>query len=198
VAISDTNGKGKAKEVFDDDYPEADTFDDVDMHFDDIDDFGLAAEVTEQKPITKEEKMDIDWKTTKPTVNGFHPKKDEDSKTEPLAWLSLHASLLTSAAASTPEDALASSAAGSVNSGSKVDALESDGSLRMYWLDYLELEGKVYFVGKVLDKTDASKKKWVSCCVTVEGIQRNLFVLPRDKRFGMFSLPFSVSSSYFD
>lgn len=70
---------------------------------------------------------------------------------------------------------------------SKVSALEEDGSFRFFWLDYLEVDGKVHFIGKVLDKTSC---KWVSCCVTVEGIERNLFVLKRDLRVGM-SFPFN-------
>ncbi|TFK68725.1 hypothetical protein BDN72DRAFT_948057 [Pluteus cervinus] len=60
-----------------------------------------------------------------------------------------------------------------------VSALEPDGSLRFFWLDYLELDGKIYFTGKLRDKKTGV---WVSCCVTVEGIQRNLFVLPRTRR----------------
>jgi hypothetical protein len=55
-----------------------------------------------------------------------------------------------------------------------ISALERDGSLRFFWFDYLEHEGKLYFIGKL--KKD---KVWVSCCVTVEGLRRNLFVLLR-------------------
>ena len=57
--------------------------------------------------------------------------------------------------------------------------LEEDGSLRFYWLDYLENAGKLYFTGKVQDK---KSKAWVSICVTVENLERNLFVLPRERR----------------
>ena len=57
--------------------------------------------------------------------------------------------------------------------------LEDDGSLRFYWLDYLETGGKLYFIGKVQDK---KTKAWVSICVTVENLERNLFVLPRERR----------------
>ncbi|KAI5895199.1 uncharacterized protein SCHCODRAFT_02572448 [Schizophyllum commune H4-8] len=60
-----------------------------------------------------------------------------------------------------------------------IDALEPDGSLRFFWLDYLELNGNVYFIGKLKDK---KTNQWHSCCVTVENIERNLFVLPREKR----------------
>ena len=59
---------------------------------------------------------------------------------------------------------------------STISALEDDGSFRFFWLDYLEHEGVLYFIGKTLDK---NSKSYVSCCVTVANLQRNLFVLPR-------------------
>jgi DNA polymerase alpha subunit A len=60
------------------------------------------------------------------------------------------------------------------------NVLEADGSLRMFWLDFQEQDGVVHLVGKVLDR---NSKKYVSACVSVKGIQRNLFVKPRKKRF---------------
>jgi DNA polymerase alpha subunit A len=99
-------------------------------------------------------------------------KKELDA---PAAWLSLYDSL--SVAEPDTLGPLASNSP-SANS-SQISALEPDGSLRFYWLDYLEHEGKLYFVGKLKDKVSNA---WVSCCVTVEGVQRNLFVLPREKR----------------
>ena len=59
-----------------------------------------------------------------------------------------------------------------------MSVLEPDGSLRFFWLDYLELDGSIYFTGKLRDKVTGA---WLSCCVTVEGLQRNLFALPREK-----------------
>lgn len=70
----------------------------------------------------------------------------------------------------------APSAGGGSLKTAKVQALEEDGSVRFYWLDYVETNGVLHFIGKVFDK---ETKKYVSCCVTVEGIDRNLFVLPR-------------------
>lgn len=65
----------------------------------------------------------------------------------------------------------------------KVSAFEGgvkeEGShLRFFWLDYLEVNGVVHLFGKVWDKTGSGK--WVSCCVTVKGIERNLYFLPRE------------------
>ncbi|OUM67505.1 hypothetical protein PIROE2DRAFT_32893, partial [Piromyces sp. E2] len=47
-----------------------------------------------------------------------------------------------------------------------------------YWFDAMENLGTVYLLGKVYDKKN---KKFVSCCVTVNNVMRNLFVLPREK-----------------
>lgn len=60
------------------------------------------------------------------------------------------------------------------------NVLEADGSLRIFWLDFLEQDGVVHLVGKVLDR---ASNKYVSACVSVKGIQRNLFVKPRATRF---------------
>lgn len=60
------------------------------------------------------------------------------------------------------------------------NVLEDDGNLRIFWLDYMEQDGVVHFVGKVLDRQSG---KHVSACVSVSGIQRNLFVKPRAKVF---------------
>ena len=60
------------------------------------------------------------------------------------------------------------------------NVLEQDGSLRIFWLDHMEQDGAIHLVGKALDRATG---KYVSTCVTVNGIQRNLFVKPRAKRF---------------
>ena len=59
----------------------------------------------------------------------------------------------------------------SMNS-NNVDALEADGSMRFFWLDYLEQDGKLYFIGKLKDKTSGL---WVSCSVTVVGYRAKSF-----------------------
>ncbi|KAG1054455.1 hypothetical protein G6F43_003533 [Rhizopus delemar] len=59
-----------------------------------------------------------------------------------------------------------------------VNVFEEDGHLRMWWYDAYERKekGYVYLFGKVFNK---SINKYVSCCVTVKNIERNLFFLPR-------------------
>jgi DNA polymerase alpha subunit A len=56
------------------------------------------------------------------------------------------------------------------------DAIEEDGSLRMFWTDYTELNGSLCLFGKVQNKKDGS---FVSCFVKVDNILRKLFFLPR-------------------
>jgi len=48
--------------------------------------------------------------------------------------------------------------------------------LKFFWLDFHEAGGTIYLFGKVFDQLSS---KHVACCVIVEGMQRNLFVLPR-------------------
>jgi DNA polymerase alpha subunit A len=99
------------------------------------------------------------------------PKLEKDARTGPPSWLSMHAALPVS------NEAVGGGPGNLVST--RVQALEDDGTLRMFWLDYLELHGKVYLVGKVLDK---AIDRYVSACLTIENLERNLFVLPRDVR----------------
>ncbi|KAI9032680.1 hypothetical protein CLU79DRAFT_727437 [Phycomyces nitens] len=60
--------------------------------------------------------------------------------------------------------------------------MEEDGSLRVWWYDVYERreKGDIYLFGKVLEKTTNS---YISCCVNVKNIERNVFVLPRESQF---------------
>jgi len=53
--------------------------------------------------------------------------------------------------------------------------------LNMWWMDATEIHGTIYLFGKVMltDEAAPGGKRFVSCCVAVHGIERNLFVLPR-------------------
>ncbi|KAL8285260.1 hypothetical protein RB597_002385 [Gaeumannomyces tritici] len=59
------------------------------------------------------------------------------------------------------------------------DAVEEDGSLRMFWLDYAEVMGSLCLFGKVLNK---KTKLYTSCFVKVDNILRKLYFLPRQFR----------------
>ena len=139
-------------------------FSDIDMaDFMDIDDIDLKPNIPAKKepPAIKP-----DLKSA-PNVPAKAKKEDF---TVP-SWLSVYDSL-----AVVSEDTLGSKPAFSKTS---INALEDDGSLRMFWLDYLEHNGKLYLIGKVKDKTSDT---WSSACLSIQGIQRNLFVLPRPLR----------------
>jgi DNA polymerase alpha subunit A len=155
-----------------DDYDSFDnSFDGVDMDaFMDVDDdFEVQPKTSKHEPV--DFKIDHGKVPLKP-INGVPNKKDSDNP----SWLSVYDSLSV-----TKDDTLGplNTSSTSFGNNSNISALEPDGSLRFFWLDYLENEGKLYFIGKLKDKDSGA---WVSCCVTVEGLQRNLFVLPREKR----------------
>ncbi|KAF7320311.1 DNA polymerase [Mycena kentingensis (nom. inval.)] len=133
---------------------DASNYDDIDMDaFDDLGDEMLV----DEKPMVK-------------------PDIKEVKKEEPAvpAWLSVYDTLAVSA----PDDVLGPLDASSSTQSSNVTALESDGSLRFFWLEYLENDGRLYLVGKLKDKVTNA---WTSCCITIEGMERNVFMLPRTK-----------------
>jgi DNA polymerase alpha subunit A len=144
-----------------------------DNSFDGVDiDAFMDLDEVDVKPKNKKDHIDtsFDLKKELKPMNGV-PNKASGS----ASWLSVYDTLSIA-----KDDTLGplNNASSSVNN-SNISALELDGSLRFFWLDYLEHEGKLYFIGKLKDKTSGA---WVSCCITVEGLQRNLFVLPREKR----------------
>lgn len=141
---------------------EDDYFDDI--PFDDLMD-------TDEKPTLSVKAEQVDAELPKIPVHGAAVKKEENT-----SWLSVYDSLTVK-----PDDNFGKLGSGTVASSSSahaatISALEDDGSFRFFWLDYLEQDGVLYFVGKTLDKKTNS---YVSCCVTVSNLQRNLFVLPR-------------------
>lgn len=56
------------------------------------------------------------------------------------------------------------------------DVIEEDGSLKMFWTDYTEVNGSLCLFGKVQNKKTGL---YVSCFVKVDNILRKLFFLPR-------------------
>ena len=68
--------------------------------------------------------------------------------------------------------------------------------LNMFWIDIHESNGVIYLFGKVELKepqvqaegaaaaAPASASRFVSCCVAVHGVERNLFVLPKATGMG--------------
>lgn len=58
-------------------------------------------------------------------------------------------------------------------------ALEEDGSLRMFWTDYTEINGSLILFGKVKDRKSGS---FVSAFIKIDKIMRKLLFLPREFR----------------
>ncbi|KAK7191465.1 hypothetical protein DPSP01_002935 [Paraphaeosphaeria sporulosa] len=58
-------------------------------------------------------------------------------------------------------------------------ALEDDGSLRMFWIDYTEINGSLCLFGKVKDKNTGN---YASCFVKIDNILRKMYFLPRETR----------------
>ncbi|EZF17186.1 hypothetical protein H112_05467 [Trichophyton rubrum D6] len=60
------------------------------------------------------------------------------------------------------------------------EAVEEDGSLKFFWLDYTEINGSLCLFGKVKNKTNNS---YVSAFVKVDNILRKLYFLPREYKY---------------
>ena len=138
-------------------------------------DFSELEDLDSKPVLIKGEPVDITDLSSIGNAPPANIKKKEESHP---SWLDVHASLAVAGEESLGP--LSGSTSAAVQA-SKINATEEDGSLRFFWLDYLELEGKVHFIGKLKDKTSG---QWVSCSITVENLQRNLFVLPRERRHG--------------
>ncbi|THC96995.1 hypothetical protein EYZ11_003551 [Aspergillus tanneri] len=59
------------------------------------------------------------------------------------------------------------------------DVVEEDGSLRMFWLDFTEVNGSLCLFGKVRNKQNGS---YASAFVKIDNILRKLYFLPREHR----------------
>lgn len=160
--------------------PEDARMDDYDFGDNSLDELDPSAfeQLDEIKPTApkinpKLEPIEVDLK--EPPKPPLVPVPPENKKGENPGWMSYYDSLSVA-----KDETLGSGpSVFSSTTQDKISALEPDGSLRFFWLDYLEHDGKVHFIGKLKDK---SSGQWVSCCVTVENIQRNLYVLPRERR----------------
>ncbi|KAJ3546934.1 hypothetical protein NM688_g5461 [Phlebia brevispora] len=148
-----------------------DSFQDMDMDaFMDIDDVDVGT------PSKAAKKEDVKRPLAPLNVNGAsHAGEKKKALDATPAWLSVYDSLSV-----TRDDAFSLTGSSSASKDhANAPVLEEDGSLHFYWLDYFESDGKVYFIGKTQDKRTNA---WLSCCVTIENLQRNLFVLPREYR----------------
>lgn len=77
-------------------------------------------------------------------------------------------------------DSDASSGGGAASVAEAGKTQSSSEYVHMYWMDASEINGVIYLFGKtIVGDLTSEPKKYVSCCVAVHGIERNLFVLPK-------------------
>lgn len=161
----------------------------------DDEDEDMEIKVRESRPLatsTKANRRVVNSSSVKHTIVKPDPisaKADLDVKPAPVRqpqvngktlapgaahWSAVQESLIPQAKVSDLEEVKA-------NGTIKADnVLEENGNLRMFWLDFMEQDGAIHLVGKVLDRQSG---KYVSACLSINGIKRNLFVKPRPKRF---------------
>ena len=103
-----------------------------------------------------------------PSPDSSSPTRPPADAVDPSAWNDVNSKL----------NVLSSPASQTVGPGKlrMQDAMEEDGSLRMFWTDYTEVNGSLCLFGKVKDK---STGLYVSAFIKVENILRKLFFLPR-------------------
>ncbi|KAL9933797.1 hypothetical protein V8E36_007455 [Tilletia maclaganii] len=112
-------------------------------------------------------------------VRGF--AKDSRPLNGRDSWKSVSEGLETSSAVKSPpssDEKLATQTGRDAVAPTKIQAFEEDKSLRFFWMDYSEMpDGTIHLIGKVKDRRSG---KYVSACLTVEGVERCLFLLPRE------------------
>lgn len=106
-----------------------------------------------------------------PTPESSSPSRPPTESIDATSWTNVTSKLnvLSSPSADT-------AAAGKLEAR---DAVEEDGSLRFFWLDYTEMNGSLLLFGKVKNKKNNT---FVSCFVKVDNILRKLYFLPREYR----------------
>ncbi|KIO03355.1 hypothetical protein M404DRAFT_618005 [Pisolithus tinctorius Marx 270] len=136
------------------------------MDFDDVDmaDFMKINDIDEKPTLSVKKELPATKLDLKPVLKADAAKQEACVP----SWPSVYDS-----SAVTTDDMLGSGS--SSKSKSSIEALNEDGTLHLFWLDYLEHDGKLYLVGKVKDK---SSETWMLACLAIGGVQRNFFVLP--------------------
>ncbi|TGZ79741.1 DNA polymeras-like protein alpha catalytic subunit [Ascodesmis nigricans] len=137
---------------------------------DDDDDVFAVAEVKGNKNV-RETKVNISSsRPVRPlpgTPVNSSPVKSADI--DPESWKSVNSDLNVVKASNMP----------AIGKLQPQDALEEDGTVKMFWIDYTEVNGALILFGKVQDKRTG---KYVSAFLKVDGILRNLYFLPRERR----------------
>jgi DNA polymerase alpha subunit A len=108
-----------------------------------------------------------------PSPASSSPTRPSAPAVDPTAWNRVTDQLNV---LSSPQAPQGTSSAGKLK---PQNALEEDGSLRFFWIDYTEINGSLCLFGKVKDKSSGN---FVSCFVKIDNISRKLYFLPREYR----------------
>ena len=126
---------------------------------------GISVNISGARPPPK-----IKKEVSYPTPESSSPTRPPASSVDPSTWNDVTAKL----------NVLSSPAETTIYGKIKAeDAMESDGSIRIFWTDYTDVNGSLCLFGKVKDKKSGS---FVSAFVKVDNILRKLFFLPRTHR----------------
>ena len=124
---------------------------------------GISVNISGSRPVPKVIKQEPSY----PTPESSSPTRPPTETVDASAWNSVTAKL----------NVLSSSAETASYGKVKIeDAVEEDGSIRLFWTDYTEVNGSLCLFGKVKSK---SSGKYVSAFVKVDNILRKLYFLPR-------------------
>lgn len=142
----------------------------------------------EEKKATADDDSHMDEEA--PVVSKELPPQEEVKETDFKGsdWYGVRkkadAATAATAATTTPTTGTKPSSPASTSGGrrGKRNIIFPDGSIRLYWYDAYEVpyvrSGNVYLFGRAL--VPGTENETVSCCVTVQNVQRNLFLLPRE------------------
>lgn len=160
--------------------------------FPDADDVEAEVEPAEEGDDVKQE----DEGASGEQSGGFAPAAaTEKSKTgvqklsEVDDWRAMRDAAAAEAAEMQEEDAADEKAKVEVGSSTSAGGVvglpvEEDGSLNLFWIDAYEdnsKPGRIYLFGKVRTGEGKGGAAFSSCCLQIDNVQRQIFILPREK-----------------
>ncbi|ORX91154.1 hypothetical protein K493DRAFT_409457 [Basidiobolus meristosporus CBS 931.73] len=161
-------------------------FQDIDFNDfnDDLEDTMEGVESTDQK-VKAEAISNVKVEPISPVKIKSETEEDKTS------WMKIQEKISSNMDQPTQPKSEFTNGAGSLND----HVLEEDGTLDLYWIDVFEKNGSLYFFGKVFNR---SSNAYVSCCLAVNNLERNVFVLPRETKIDSAGNPTDVEVTMSD
>ncbi|KAJ3091647.1 DNA-directed DNA polymerase alpha catalytic subunit pol1 [Quaeritorhiza haematococci] len=125
----------------------------------------------------KSEQSGPSGQSTKPTTTAAPSRNQDQTWLSTISQLNSQTSSISSSQASS-SSSTSFSMSGSVNKYEDIVDSDDPNTLTMFWFDAYETNGIVYLFGKVHNRRE---NKYLSCCLVVKGVMRNVFLLPRPK-----------------